>query len=87
MSELSIKVLKDRLGSVKHRLSLVDSHDLEIKEMCMLLRANVDDVNLILERNSHTEESLVKIEQLVSNLLVGVDSIQKEDVPSTLMVR
>jgi hypothetical protein len=83
MSIVSIKVLKERLGSVEQRLSLVDSYDLEIHEMCMLLRANVDDVNSIIELNTHNEESLAKIDQLISNLLVGVNSIHEGDVPST----
>lgn len=79
MSMLSIDVLKERLRSVEQRLSLVESQDLETNEMCMLLRANVDDVKTIIDSNTHTEESLFEIDQVISNLFIGVNSIQQED--------
>lgn len=75
MSEISAVSLKVRLDAALQDVVGVDSNDSEKQEMCMLLKANIDDMHNVLEASDTDQQSLSRILEIIIIIEVATKSL------------
>lgn len=76
MKILSIVDLSIRLEGISQSITEVDNDDLEKQEMCMLLKANVDDLKSVLAVCDEEQQSLIKISNVIAGIEGGVKALK-----------
>lgn len=76
MMALTKPAVMERIELARSRLSIVKVKSVEIAEMTMLLRANLDDVEMILNEGSGEQLSLFDLDDLISEIIIGIESLQ-----------
>lgn len=68
MTKTSVITFLEELDEIRYSISEVDSTDFEKQKICMLLKANADDLTTMLRAKHMSSHPLLTIAQIIGRL-------------------